>query len=127
MRIQTSNPSLKSYLFLSCFAIIILSVVIVLSSVKNARSNQGDKTMQNKTIEEVLREYTNELMSIPSVVGTAQGLCNGKPCIKVFVIKTTSDLERKIPKVLEGYPVIVEETGEFRALPEYKINRKLTK
>jgi hypothetical protein len=77
-----------------------------------------EKEMSVKTIEEVLKEHTEELMSIPGVVGIGQGLCNGKPCIKVFVIKKTPELAQKILNSLEGYPVIIEETGEIRALPE---------
>jgi hypothetical protein len=53
-------------------------------------------------------------MAVPGVVGTAQGLCEGKPCIKVFVARTTPDLLKAIPASLEGYPVVVEETGELR-------------
>lgn len=74
--------------------------------------------MQEKTIEEVLKAHTKELMSFPEVVGTAQGICNGKPCIKVYVTQKNPDLETKIPDFIEGYQVIIEETGEFRALPE---------
>lgn len=79
---------------------------------------QGENRMPTKTIEEVLEENTPELMSIPGVVGTAQGLCDDKPCIKVYVIKKRPKLERKIPGRLEGYPVSVEETGKIRALPK---------
>ena len=57
-------------------------------------------------------------MALPGVVGTAQGLCHGKPCIIVLVIRKTVELERAIPSSLEGYPVVLEETGEFKALPE---------
>lgn len=57
-------------------------------------------------------------MSIPGVVGIGQGLCGGEPCIKVFVIKKTSDLDQKIPKTLDGYQVLIEETGEIKALPK---------
>ena len=74
--------------------------------------------MPSKPIEKVLEEHTNELMSIEGVVGTAEGLCNSKPCIKVYVIKKTPQLTQRIPTKLEGYPVVIEETGEFRALPE---------
>lgn len=70
------------------------------------------------TIEEVLKEHTKEVMSIPGVVGIAQGLCDNKPCIKVYVIKKTSEIEKKIPDILGGYPVLIEETGEIRALPK---------
>jgi hypothetical protein len=52
------------------------------------------------------------------VVGTAQSLCEGQPCIKVYVSKKTEKLERKIPKTLEGYPVVIQKTGKFKALPD---------
>ncbi len=77
-----------------------------------------EKEMTVKTIVEVLKEHTEELMSIPGVVGIGQGLCNGKPCIKIFVIEKTPELAQKIPDNLEGYKVMIEETGEIRALPE---------
>ena len=98
---------------------LILFAIGIGSCVNKAVENgQGEDTMPSKTIEEVLKEHTDELMSIPGVVGTAEGLCDGNPCIKVFVIEITPELEQKIPEELEGYPVEVEETGEFEALPE---------
>jgi len=72
--------------------------------------------MAGKTIEAVLEEYTDRLMSLPGVVGTAIGECDGKPCIKVLVVKKTPELLKKIGPTLEGYLVVIEETGEFRAL-----------
>ena len=76
--------------------------------------------MPTKTIEEVLKEHTNELMSVSGVVGTGQGLCDNKPCIKIFVIRKTEALDQKIPDTLEGYPVMIEETGEIKVLPRDK-------
>ena len=69
-------------------------------------------------IEDVLKKYTDNLMSISGVVGVGQGLCNGEPCIKVFLIKKTQELEKKIPSKLEDYKVKIEETGKVRAYPE---------
>lgn len=74
--------------------------------------------MGRKTIRELLTDYTREWMSLPGVLGTAQGLFSGKPCIKVFVIQKTVELNKRIPDTLEGYPVIIEESEEFEALPE---------
>ena len=74
--------------------------------------------MSTMKIEVVLKKYTDNLMSISGVVGTGQGLCDGEPCIKVFLIKKTRELEEKIPKELEGYKVKIEETGKVRAYPE---------
>jgi len=86
--------------------------------VVGVRGGQGENLMARKPIEEVLKDQTEKLMSIPGVVGMAQGLCNNKPCIKVYVIKKTSELGQKIPDSLGGYPVSVEEAGEIRALPK---------
>ena len=69
-----------------------------------------------KPIEAVLREHTDRLMTLEGVVGTAQGLCDGKPCIKVMVVKKTPELLAQIPDLLEGYTVEVQETGIIRAL-----------
>ena len=74
--------------------------------------------MTVKTIVEVIKEHTEELMSIPGVVGIGKGLCNDKPCIKVLVIEPTLELAQKIPDNLQGYQVMIEDTGEIRALPK---------
>jgi len=81
-------------------------------------SPKGEDSMSGRTIEEVLRAHTGELMSLPGVVGTAQGLCANRPCIKVYVIKKNAELGQRIPDTIEGYPVTIEETGTFRTLPE---------
>ncbi len=85
---------------------------------KTSNDQEGEKQVTEKTIEEVLKEHTEELMSLPGVVGTAQGLCNDKPCIKVYVIEKTPELAQKIPDIIEGYQVVIQETGEIRALPK---------
>ena len=72
--------------------------------------------MPPTTIQEVLRTHTPELMSIPGVVGTAIGEFKGKPCIKILVVKKTEELTQKIPLTLEGFPVVIQQTGEIRAL-----------
>jgi hypothetical protein len=67
-----------------------------------------------RPLEEVLRAHTAALLAVPGVLGTAQGLCEGSPCVKVLVARTTPDLLRAIPASLDGYPVAIEETGELR-------------
>lgn len=71
--------------------------------------------MNSKTIEEVLKEHTDELMSISGVVGVGQGICNSKPCIKVFVNEITDEIRQKIPDKIDSYEVSIEKTGTFRA------------
>ena len=99
---------------LKTFAIIVSVAWLFVTPL--ACSQQGESTMQEKTIQTVLKEHTDKLMALPGVVGTGQGECSGKPCIKVFVAKKTPDLLKQIPSTLEGHPVEVQETGQFRAL-----------
>ena len=75
-------------------------------------------TIPVKSIEEVLNKNTKELMSLPGVVGVAQGVWEGKPCIIVYVTQKEPSLVTKIPDILEGYQIIIEETGDFKALPK---------
>jgi len=72
--------------------------------------------MPQKTIERVQEEHTDEWMAIPGVEGTAIGLLKGKPCIKILASVKAQQLRRKIPSSVEGYPVMIEETGTFRPL-----------
>ena len=75
-----------------------------------------EQLMREKTIQDVLQEHTDELMALSGVLGTAQGECAGKPCIKVLVVKETPELLEQIPVSIGGYAVEVEETGEIKAL-----------
>jgi hypothetical protein len=72
--------------------------------------------MQHDTVAQVLGRHTERLMALPGVVGTAEGLCGGRPCILVLVVRKTSELARAIPSKLEGVPVEIRETGPIRAL-----------
>lgn len=74
------------------------------------------QSMPERTIEQVQEEHTDEWMAISGVEGTAIGLSEGKPCIKVFTSKKPQQIRDKIPSTVEGYTVIVEETGAFHAL-----------
>jgi hypothetical protein len=67
----------------------------------------------------VLADHTPELMAMPGVVGTAESQTkDGRPCILVMLSKSTPELRAKLPRQLEGWPVVVEVTGEFHALPD---------
>ena len=72
--------------------------------------------MPRRSIREVLKSHTDELMAVPGVVGVAEGESQGRRCIKVFVMDRNSKLLRQIPDSIEGYRLKVEESGEFRAL-----------
>ncbi len=89
---------------------------VVVSCSQQAADITQKQPMPEKPIEAVLKEHTYSLMQLPGVVGTAQGLCSGKPCVKVYVVKKTSNLVKQIPATLEGYTVKIQVTGEIKAL-----------
>ncbi len=68
------------------------------------------------TITQVLEKYTDEWMKIPGVIGTGQSETDGKPSITVFVDTKTDVIEKKIPETVEGFKVVIEVTGEIKAL-----------
>ncbi len=72
--------------------------------------------MPGKTIEQVLNEKTDEWMAVPGVAGVAIGESKGKPCIRVFTSCRPDELHSKIPSTVDGYTVIVEQTGTIRTL-----------
>jgi len=39
------------------------------------------------------------------------------PCIKILVVRLDDTLRARLPSTLEGYPVLIEESGEIRAMP----------
>jgi hypothetical protein len=90
---------------------------LYLFSVKYITGDENAVQMPLRPIKEVFKEHTDELMSLPVVVGLYIGaLGDGTPCIKVMVVKKTPELERKIPSMLDGYPVLIVESGEIHPL-----------
>ena len=79
---------------------------------------QGKSANPRRDINDVLRAHDKELLAIPGVVGVYIAvLDDGKtPCLKVMLAQKSAEIERAIPKMLEGYPVVVEVTGEIRPL-----------
>jgi hypothetical protein len=68
-------------------------------------------------IQTALKQYSDSLMAIPGVVGVWEGrTASDKTCIRVAVDKKTADLAKKIPTVLQGFPVEIEETGPIRPM-----------
>lgn len=71
--------------------------------------------MVDKDIKDVLLKYSDTLMDIPGVVAVGQGEWRGNQCIRVLVSDRNNDTLEQIPDTIEGYKVIVDESGEFRA------------
>jgi hypothetical protein len=58
-------------------------------------------------------------MAIPGVVGTGEGAsggAGGAPVILVLVSRRTPEVDSRVPKRLEGYPVEIRVVGDVRKL-----------
>lgn len=60
------------------------------------------------------RQVNRKVLGMKGVVGTAQGLSRGRPCIKVYLEKDDPRLRAKLPRKAGGVPVEVEVTGRMR-------------
>ena len=102
----------------SAAAIMLLSMACPASRQSPVDQPSQQESMARKDINDVLREHDQELMAIPGVVGVYIGLLpdNKTRCLKVMVVKETEELKKKIPKSLDGYSVLIEESGVIRPL-----------
>jgi len=105
------------------FARLVVSVALVLwlGLLPGCRSGDERAPMSApvRPIEQVLAEHSPKLMAMPGVTAVGQGeLDDHTPCIRVWILAHDAALERKIPKRIEGHPVVVEVSGEIRAQPE---------
>jgi hypothetical protein len=81
------------------------------------KSVQIETTQPMKDINEVIKVYSDSLMAIPGVVGLYHGLDDeGRSCLKVMVNKKTPEIVRRMPKQIEGFPVVIDETGEIKPM-----------
>ena len=72
--------------------------------------------MPKPTIEQVLSTHADSWLTLPGVVGTAMGVQNDQPCIKVYVTFSSDSTEQRIISEASGYTVVFEISGEFKAL-----------
>jgi hypothetical protein len=69
-------------------------------------------------IEQVVDRHAPELMRIPGVTMVYVGLADDEtPCVRVGFVELPHPSRDRVPAEIEGWPVIVEETGEIRPLP----------
>ena len=72
--------------------------------------------MSKKPIALVIQEHRSSLLAISGILGIAQGGSPHAPHITIYVHSKTSDILALIPSILEGYPVVIQETGDIEAL-----------
>ena len=104
-----------------CFFIMVVYFALALilnfanTAHDNVLPNDSTKVTGHKmTITEVLQKNTDKWMKISGVIGTGEGKSEGKPCIMIFTNVNSKRIRKKIPKTVDGYKVIFEETGDIK-------------
>jgi hypothetical protein len=100
-------------------ALLALSLIVQTGChVGQHRTKTPVKVQPQRDINAVLRDHDKELLAIPGVVGVFVGLLadNKTPCLKVLAEKITPEVRRRVPAQIDGYPVVVEESGPIRPL-----------
>ena len=78
---------------------------------------QNGSPVPRRDINTVLAAHDKELLAIPGVVGVYVGALGDRTlCLKVMLADQNVETERRIPSVIEGYPVVTEVTGQIRPL-----------
>jgi hypothetical protein len=67
------------------------------------------------TIAATIERRSAELLEIPGVVGVAQGAQDGHAVVQILVERRTPELLARLPRTLDGHPVVVVESGQIRS------------
>jgi hypothetical protein len=110
-RARPVSRALRAWVFASLVA------GIVLTGCQGTRMSVSPTSPQ-RDIKDVLRDHDAEFMAISGVVGVYTGLGDDgrTPCIRVMLARRSPETMRAVPRVVEGYPVVIEVTGEIRPL-----------
>jgi len=99
--------------FISLF--LLLPAATVCSQKPAGKSSQRaayDSTKVLKSISQVLATYTPEWMKISGVIGTGETKKDNAPAIMIMVDTLTDSLRSSLPSSVEGYSVVIEQTGK---------------
>ena len=103
-----------------CYPSLPIGVIVLTTLLGGCASPMSPSTPRDgrRDINAVLADHDDRLMAMPGVVGVYIGVLEDgtTPCLKVMLRQPDKKLEQSLPRVLEGYRVVLEVTGEIRPL-----------
>ena len=112
--------AVSMYLRLVGFVLLGAGVVVVIRA-NTEPSGVDEPAVQealgvpDMSIEDAHKALTGSLMSEAGIADIAISVCDGTPCLKVYVVARTDEVMSRIPETFEGYQVTVMESGEIEA------------
>jgi hypothetical protein len=90
----------------------ILSIALIaIFSCTPRPMDQNSET--RRPITEVLSAHTAEWMKLPGVIGTGETKKDDQPAIMIFIDTLTDELRSKLPSQVDGYSVVIEQSGKI--------------
>lgn len=98
--------------------ILVLIALVAITGCRSGNANgKGQANMPQRDVTTVMNAHVDALMATAGVAGVAIGETDDRtPCIIIYVVQLTDTLKATLPTKLEGHPVRIEESGEFRPL-----------
>jgi hypothetical protein len=90
---------------------ILVIAIVVTASCTPRPMDQNSET--RKPITEVLSAHTVEWMKLPGVIGTGETKKDDQPAIMIFVDTLNDELRSKLPTQVDGYSVVIEQSGKI--------------
>lgn len=94
---------------------LLVPAALILTACAGRQEEPPQMESPNRPIDVVLAEHRDSLMSLPGVVGTAIGLCDGQPCIRVLFRDSAAMSRQSVSPRIEGHVVRAEVSGPVRA------------
>jgi len=91
-----------------------LTLLLLGGTPQKETSQERDSTTVKNAVTAILESHTMEWMTIPGVVGTAEGVHRGKPCVLILVEKKTPKLQKTFPDRLNGIQLVLKEVGKVK-------------
>ncbi len=117
LRPSSPWPQGRAFRFGSAAALLFAALFVACERSPTPAPSEGVDAVTPPPIEQVVDRHAPALMQIEGVTMVYAGLTEDeRPCIRVGFVTLPHANQDRVPKELEGWPVVVEESGEIRPL-----------
>jgi hypothetical protein len=104
-------------------ALVVAGILITACASEDSQSLQrsaaGEADMaQSEDLGKIIATHSNMIMGLNDVVGIGESLCDGNPCIRIFLARHNETTLAQIQEYLAGIPFAIEISGNFTASPK---------